>query len=306
MKILITYLIYLFFLDSAQIRASILPPNNLHLQRNFNQGGLDRSEFERVANAISERFTPIVANFGAKLVIHKLWEKPEVNARAFKSGDVWNIELYGGLARRTEVNADAFTLVVCHELGHHLGGFPFKHDTTANEGQSDYYSSQVCARNLWSGDLDLNSSFADLVDPNPKSKCDKFWTSEDERNLCYRIAVANHALSSLFASAIDKKPEFSTPDLTKVLKTSHLHPNPQCRLDTFMAGSLCKVTFDEEAIPGSSAVLNLSQQEHEALAVSCSQFTPDFELAGRPACWFHESLKKFDDKNRVAFHNVMK
>ena len=303
MKILVNYIIYLFFLDSAQIWASILPPNNLHLQRNFNQGGLKQSEFERVANTISDRFIPIVANLGAKLVIHKLWERQEVNAKAFKPGDVWNIELYGGLARRVEVNADAFTLVVCHELGHHLGGFPFKRDITANEGQSDYYSSQVCVRNLWRGDLDLKSSFAALVKPDPKSKCDKFWTSEDERNLCYRIAVANHALSTLFASAIEKKPEFSTPDLTKVLKTSHIHPNPQCRLDTFMAGSLCKVNFDEEVIPGSSALLDVSQQEHEALAVSCSQFTPNFELAGKPACWFHESLKKFDVNNRVAFQN---
>ena len=48
----------------------------------------------------------------------------------------WVVAMFGGLARRPEVTKDAFQFVVCHEVGHHLAGWPFAYDWASNEGQS--------------------------------------------------------------------------------------------------------------------------------------------------------------------------
>src|SRR6478609_9034269 len=63
----------------------------------------------------------------------------------------YRVHMYGGLARRPEVTPDGFTLVVCHEVGHHFGGYPFVRDAywAANDGQADYFSTLACARRLW-------------------------------------------------------------------------------------------------------------------------------------------------------------
>jgi hypothetical protein len=61
------------------------------------------------------------------------------------------------------------TLIICHELGHHVGGFPFVSGTpfggywAATEGQSDYYSTQVCARTMWDKETAINAGFTERV-----------------------------------------------------------------------------------------------------------------------------------------------
>ena len=63
---------------------------------------------------------------------------------------------------------DGFALVLCHELGHHLAGNPRVQAWAANEGQSDYFSTQSCARELWSGETAENAKAALTVPKTPK------------------------------------------------------------------------------------------------------------------------------------------
>lgn len=41
--------------------------------------------------------------------------------------------------------------MLCHELGHHLGGAPFKPDISwmSTEGQADYFSGSTCLKKIW-------------------------------------------------------------------------------------------------------------------------------------------------------------
>ena len=77
-----------------------------------------------------------------------------MNAFAKQGASTWEVHMYGGLARHQAVTADGFALVVCHELGHHLGGAPQKVDWfgrlrwASNEGQADYWGTAKCFRKL--------------------------------------------------------------------------------------------------------------------------------------------------------------
>ncbi len=277
---------------SAGVNANILPPNNLYLQDGFLAGGLTEDQFNETIDYVYAYYAPVVSAFKAKLVVNRKWDDTTVNAYATKVGNTWSVAMFGGLARRPEVTTDAFALVVCHEIGHHLGGFPFVRGTTADEGQADYFATQACARNLWKDDFKTNALYAAKVDPTAKSKCDDRWDSEVERNLCYRISDAGFALAKLLGSLNSSPlPDFAKPDTSKVDNTNHTHPNAQCRLDTYLAGGLCDAEFNDALIPGSSRKLAVSEKEKEALSVSCSQFDSARAFAGRPACWFKQNVK---------------
>src|SRR5262249_54767545 len=153
--------------------------------------------------------------------------------------------------RRPEVTSDGFSIILCHEIGHHLGGFPFLSYWIADEGQADYYATQVCARLIWKDQVETNASFRASVDPLAKASCDQIWTQEADQDLCYRITKAAESLGVL-VSSLDGSPlpQWSTPDLSVVDVTWDFHSYAQCRMDTYLAGALCTKTFDNTVIPG--------------------------------------------------------
>ena len=60
------------------------------------------------------------------------------------------LTISGGYARQTLMTPDTFRLVLCHELGHILGGAPKKgpNHLASVEGQADYYSTAKCMRRV--------------------------------------------------------------------------------------------------------------------------------------------------------------
>jgi len=269
---------------------SILPPNNLHLQDGFLEGGISEDQFNDIIDTVSDFYRPIVKSKGGDLVVVRKWSDSTVNAYANRQGKTWNVTMFGGLARRPEVTSDGFALVICHEIGHHIAGFPFVREWAANEGQSDYFATQACARNLWKTDFTANANFQKTVNSIAKKKCDDSWTSQSERDLCYRVSEAGYSLANLLGALGGQKPDFSKPDTSVVVKTDHKHPKAQCRLDTYLAGGLCDIDFNDDLIPGSGRLKDEKAKEKEALSVSCSQADKTKEFAAKPACWFKQTV----------------
>src|SRR4051812_44237815 len=117
----------LFAMTTAQwTSASPLPLNNLNLQDNprilYN---ISPQLFKQLINRVVTQFSPIVRMHGGELQVNYLWNNSTVNAFATREGNIWILNMFGGMARRKEMTPDGFTLVVCHELGHHLAGYPF-------------------------------------------------------------------------------------------------------------------------------------------------------------------------------------
>lgn len=284
-----------FFAHGAH--GSILPPNNLHLQDNINSiANMSEQEFNTIINNIVNLYRPIVTARGARLTSNNLWTDTTVNASAQQSGNNWIINMYGGLARRPEVTPDGFAMVVCHELGHHLAGFPFYGDTdwAASEGQSDYFATQSCAREIWRSQTNENAQFRTLVGDFEKKKCDVAWSKVEDQDLCYRTAAAGHSLATLLGAlrSSTNLPRFDTPDQRKVATTYTAHPEAQCRLDTYFSGALCPVTFDKNQIPGRSSSGGQTSQNAELSASNQSCMTAAGYNAGvRPLCWFKPKLE---------------
>ena len=260
-----------------------LPPNDLHLEDNlFFDGGVTEEEFHEAIDEAEEYYADVVASQGGRLAFNRNWKSSTVNASASQFFGTWNVNMYGGLARRPEVTKDGFALVVCHELGHHLGGFPFTSSWAANEGQSDYFATLSCARELWSDDIEVNELAADLIPDYPKALCDEryFADGQDRMNLCYRSMLAGNSLANLLGALRKVSVDWETPDPKTVKRTSHSHPAAQCRLDTYMAGALCDSEFDPNIIPRSEKV---------AASGSCHIVNGD-EDGLRPRCWFSPKL----------------
>lgn len=259
---------------------SFMPPNQLHLQKAAVNGEITEKVFNEVIDEAIAHYQPIIASHGGTLKFNRLWTNGTVNASANRQGRTWVVNMYGGLARRPEVTKDGFALVVCHELGHHLGGFPFTGGGifggrwAANEGQSDYFATLSCARDLWQDQNAINAAAAQKVDAKAAGVCNEIWSTDNARNLCYRIANASLSLATLLANG--EKVAFDTPDQTVVNRTANQHPNAQCRLDTYMAGARCVAEFDKNVIPQ-----NLAQSRENTCDVA-NQYTE----GTRPRCWY--------------------
>lgn len=270
--------------------STILPPNDLYLEDNLFGSDMTEEQFLTITNSVIDVYKPLAKTHGANLTVNARWNDSTVNASAQQTGKSWIVNMYGGLARRPEVTADGYVMVICHELGHHFAGFPFVSAWAANEGQSDYFATQACAQKLWAADLEVNATFRETVELPAKELCDQNYSTEEAQNLCYRAAMAGKSLATLLGALGGGAalPDFSTPDTTEVSRTNGRHPAAQCRLDTYTAGALCTVDFNETIIPGKNNGRSTREAEVEAYTYSCA--TRDgYTQSVRPRCWFKGS-----------------
>ena len=120
----------ILFLQNTLVFAceGFLPPNNLYLRVNDKNEGLSQLQYQRAIDKVANVYTRVARKHGAILKIERLWESGIVNAGTFRDerNKHWHLKLYGGLARHWFMTEDGYALVICHELGHHIGGAPKK------------------------------------------------------------------------------------------------------------------------------------------------------------------------------------
>ncbi|MBP9682284.1 MAG: hypothetical protein KBD76_12835 [Bacteriovorax sp.] len=242
--------------------------------------GLSEREFNQIIDNAANVITPEIKRLLNKnLIIEKRWADATVDA--FATRDDQNnpvIVVNGGLARHPQMTRDAFLLLICHEVGHHLGGAPKMLRGNSNlrswssaEGQADYYATSKCLPLFFKSGLDNKSTEGDL-DPNDY----KMALAKCRDNTCARITLAGLAASNMFSSLVDGTPEpkLTVSDSTRVEKTLYKHPNPQCRLDTYLSGASCELGPEE---PFDSV---------DPKVGACVK-----DSGARPSCWFQ--LKDF-------------
>jgi hypothetical protein len=287
MRRLVPFLVVLSAASTAAFafegERTFMPPNNLHLQKL--DGGLTEAQFNAVMDRAMAVYGPIVQGFGAQLTINRRWTDNTVNASAEQpTPTTWRLNMYGGLARRPEVTEDGFAMVVCHELGHHLGGYPYVQDWAADEGQADMHATGACAEKLFAPNLKLAAKAMTELPDTMKAKCDDAHADETHREICYRAIVAGKSLADLLGALGNTGAVgYDTPDTTVVTRTNHQHPEAQCRLDSYIASALCgAANWDYALIPGKSmANRNSMEAQEEAFAHSCAEGP-----GARPRCWF--------------------
>ena len=235
--------------------------------------GLSQLEFEHVIKKFSDFWSPIIMNkYQKKLKFENNWSEERINASATRDfDDNPIIRVSGGLARHPDITKNGMLMILCHELGHQFGGAPksfrgrsTKRSWSSAEGQADYYATTKCMARMALS----NALYPEHV---------KIGTSQCKNDLCLKIAPAALSVGNLFASL---KSDWERPSLNEkspfaVRSTFYRHPSPQCRLDTFVAGSLCTEDFDKDF------------DNFDHTVGSCTK-DQDPEAA-RPKCWFsHE------------------
>ena len=269
------------FACSEDGKSGFLPENDMYIPVGVKAaGGLTEAQFNKVIDKLETLYAPIVSNMGGKLKIQRKWDDGTVNANAMRMGSTWNVNMYGGLARHQTITEDGFSLVLCHEIGHHLGGAPKVNSPLAmnkwasNEGQSDYYATLKCLRKLFMSENNAAAIKKMTVPAALTNACTKQWSNKTDRDICIRGGMAGASVAGLFA-AMRNQPEakFETPDTKVVSKTDDAHPAFQCRLDTYFQGALCEANFNEDV-----------SQKDETVS-TCNKST-GHKIGLRPLCWF--------------------
>lgn len=232
-------------------KTGFAPENDLNISADTKSiNGIDEAEFNAVIDEVMAVYTPIIEGMGDTVKMNRLWSNGTVNASAQRTGKQVIINMYGGLARHDLVTRDGFAIVLCHELGHHLGGAPkikrfFQTSWASNEGQSDYFANLKCFRKVYG--QDDNAAIISKLNVHPliTAKCNEVYKTDAESALCIRSTLAAQSTANLLATLGKLElPKVDTPDKTEVTKTDNSHPKAQCRLDTYFAGALCDMPLD--------------------------------------------------------------
>ncbi|WP_408096694.1 hypothetical protein ACJVC5_16790 [Peredibacter sp. HCB2-198] len=259
-------------------KGGFLPENDLSIPVGSKlAGGLTEAQFNAVIDKLEVIYAPIVAQMGGRLTINRKWTDATVNANATRMGG-WIVNMYGGLARHNTITEDGFALVLCHELGHHLGGAPkvgnLFNKWASNEGQADYFATLKCLRKAFLNDNNAQAVARMNVPTTLSEACAKAWPNKDDRAICIRNGMAGVSVAGLFA-ALRNQPEgkFETPDTNVVSRTDDAHPAHQCRLDTYFQGALCEKSFNEDV------------SQNDEVKGTCHGKT-GYKVGLRPLCWF--------------------
>lgn len=283
----------------------LIPPNdqNISVDPADNTSKVDQRTFESILHALETVYAPIVAQAGGRLQINHLWDNDEANANATRSPDGrdWIINMYGGLARHPDITPDAFLLVGCHEMGHQLGGAPYKTRAgwrAAAEGQSDYFGTLKCMRMVLKqfNNSKIVSQLGPEVTPEIVKGCQIASKEQEKVAVCVRSVIAGQHLATALRNLIneDQKAQnrpplppisLGTPDRSQVPVTLfNAYPSIQCRLDTYAAGALCPVPAEipirtDDTVSGQCTLPTVNSFQGNSMV---------FALGARPACWFRQ------------------
>lgn len=267
------------FACDAHGKSGFAPENNLQIAVGDKAANnMTKELFLDAISRVSTVYAPIVKSKGGNLVMNNRWDDNTVNASAQQSGSTWQVNMYGGLARHPLVTVDGFMMVVCHELGHHIGGAPrkggFGSAWASNEGQSDYWAGLKCMRRVLEKEDNIAVVAKMDIDAEATAKCQQIYKSESEIALCQRISMAGKSLAMLLGElGGNSNVKFTTPDTSKVSRTNDNHPQAQCRLDTYFQGTLCDKDILDD-VDGKDALKGVCLKKD------------GFELGMRPLCWY--------------------
>ena len=282
------FLILAIFIATSQVFAcneqgteGILPKNDLYIPVGLKvNSNIDEQAFNDVIQRVEDIYTPIVESFDFKFKVRRKWSDGTVNAYAKQSKTVMEVVMFGGLARHETITKDGFALVLCHEIGHHLGGLPKKKLWgislwASNEGQSDYWGTMKCLRKYFEQDNNVDVIRDVKIPSIATKKCSRLWRDDEDRAICLRSAMAGVSLGNMFATFKDVEVALDTPSKEKVTKTIDGHPAPQCRVDTYFQAGLCDKHHTED----------IDWDNEDAALGLCSR-TENYMLGTRPLCWY--------------------
>ncbi|MES2525457.1 MAG: hypothetical protein V4598_00155 [Bdellovibrionota bacterium] len=242
------------------------------------ENGLTERDFKVLVERVRKVYDPVFASQGYAVEYLLYWDVEEGNAMTSESKDekkAWFM-FSGGLLRAKYMTKDGFLFAACHEIGHHLGGFPKEKELKwcSTEGQADYFANLRCMKELLKGDPE-NAKARELKLPaNIVRRCEKTYSDEESINICLRSTkAAEDAYKFLQAKESGKDADESLFNrfMMPANETIMRYPEITCRAETAYRGAIC----DRQG--------ELSDTDETAGV--CHKKNGD-RIGMRPACWF--------------------
>lgn len=106
------------------------------------------TKFYVVPSTIINLYKTEIDELNYPLVLNADWNSPYFGAGVSLYDNAYRLMILGGMTRMKGMTEDIYAAVVCHELGHLLGGDPKQTITGAEwasaEGQADHFSASQC------------------------------------------------------------------------------------------------------------------------------------------------------------------
>lgn len=244
------------------------------LDLNRKMGNVNQSS--QMAVGLKSKFGKVFSKHfdGKKLGVLIEWGNSRPNAYAsFDDEGAPYVLLTEGMINHRMMNQDSVNLVICHELGHFLAGSPKKNrgrsqkkSWSSAEGQADYFATAYCMKALLSFESTPQKFASEGISKDINSDIDYLCGGTLR---CKRIVEAAYRLARVYADS-----KFYPVSLSLVQRSDNVvsetllsHPEPQCRLDTMVAGALCPYSLEMD--------FNKNTQ------LEC-----DKSIHSRPPCWF--------------------
>lgn len=204
--------------------------------------GVGSADFERAASLVEGVYGPQAREMGHQLRIRRFWATTAVDAWANQlPTGIWEIRITGGLARHPRMTRDGLVLILCHEMGHFLGGEPKdpRQAWMSVEGQADDFATRECFPRIMAGQDHRPWARENEVPADVLERCEGVYPDQNRALLCARSVVAGMAgllmLQETFGGDV---PAYGESDPTQTLFDLPTYPSPQCRLDTYLNAAL--------------------------------------------------------------------
>ena len=233
MNLRLIILLFLFFPLSSY--SSIFKNNyEIHLEE-ATTSEVNQAKFYSITSEIYKLFSQ------TNILVNYEWDKPYFTAYAHEeSAHNFSINFWGGLARIPDMLEETWAFIVCHELGHILGGEPHLSIETlrwaSSEGQSDYFAAQICLPRYFKSKIKSNIEQQDYL-PFELGLCLKRYEKTEDQSICLQILRAQRGFVAINRyMQNDEDYEFNRE---VEFNNNSSMPTLQCRMNTITDGATC-------------------------------------------------------------------
>lgn len=249
------------------------------------QASVSYANYLNVMAEAHQVFSPDFNKIGEKLIFDDRWEDSGTQAYGQTVKGRYIISITGGLATNSFIDEDVLKLIICTAIGRKMGGAPYmqlgQHEKLSLPGQADYFATARCMKrwplkNENRSNINQNKSLVGDKDYNPRVKalCKSTFQDTRDQEICLRSAHAGRDFSWALEVLNGKNPSADFDIKANAASTIlDAFPDPQCRLNTFLAGALCQADLNEE-ISWEDAKKGFCSAEEQRL------------IGARPDCWY--------------------
>ena len=180
------FLLAILFSNTTFAYVSCFPENHLRFSPyEKSSNGITHYRYQELQNQVLAAFEKILkSEYGKTLTFEDSWDNDRVNAYCTRDlNDNPVVKVMGGMARHPEMTEDALLLIVCHELGHYMGGTPKaprgnseKLSWSSIEGQADYFATAKCLPKIFKNQKENREIIKSVPNKNlrkAQKKCGK-------------------------------------------------------------------------------------------------------------------------------------